>query len=76
MSTLADIINKSEKFLGSKGIANARLEAEFILTKALSCKRIDLYLRYHSRLSEAQLNDIRILLPLRGRREPLQYIME
>jgi release factor glutamine methyltransferase len=75
MPALIDILKKSEKFLRKKGISNARFDSECILTKALGCKRIDLYLNYMANLSDAQLGAIRILLTRRARHEPLQYLL-
>ncbi|MDR3274354.1 MAG: peptide chain release factor N(5)-glutamine methyltransferase [Puniceicoccales bacterium] len=75
MSTLIDILKKSEEFLRKKNISNSRFEAECILTKVLGCQRIDLYLRYSAKLSDEQLNGIKILLTRRANREPLQYIL-
>jgi release factor glutamine methyltransferase len=75
MPALIDILKKSEEFLRKKGIGNARFNAECIMTKVLSCRRIDLYLSYAAQLNEEQLSGIRVLLTRRSNREPLQYIV-
>jgi release factor glutamine methyltransferase len=74
MSTLIDILKKTEEFLRKRGITNSRFEAECILAKALGCQRIDLYLRHMVQLGDGQLADIRALLTRRASGEPLQYI--
>jgi release factor glutamine methyltransferase len=74
MSTLIDILKKAEEFLRKKNIPNSRFEAECILSKALKCQRIDLYLKHAAKLSDGQLADIRALLTRRANHEPLQYI--
>lgn len=76
MPTLITILKQAEEFLQKKGISNARFDAEVLFTKALGCKRIDLYLRYNSKLNEQQLQRIRVLLTRRALHEPLQYIVE
>ncbi|MDR2720770.1 MAG: peptide chain release factor N(5)-glutamine methyltransferase, partial [Puniceicoccales bacterium] len=75
MSTLIDILKKTEEFLRQKDISNSRFEAECILAKALRCQRIDLYLKHAAKLSDGQLVDVRALLIRRVNREPLQYIL-
>lgn len=75
MLRVLDILNKTKDFFEAKAIENPRLNAEWILSKGLGCKRLDLYLRFEERIPEDQLSQIRSLVQRRGKGEPLQYIL-
>jgi release factor glutamine methyltransferase len=74
MPTVLEVLQKSADFLGRKGLERPRLEAEWLLARALGCGRLDLYLRFDQPLEEAQLEPLREQVARRGRREPGQYI--
>lgn len=75
MPTILEVLNKTKDFFESKGIENARLNAELIIAKRLECKRLDLYLRYEEFLEEQVIRDLRELVSRRSKREPLQHIL-
>ena len=75
MRTLLEIVTKALEFLASKGIANAKVNAELLIGHALHLKRRELYSQLERPLTEGELETIRSLLRRRGQREPLQYIM-
>ncbi len=75
MESLLEILRKSEEFLARKGVPEARLDAEHLLSTALSCRRMDLYLQFDRPLGEEILEKVRPLLARRARREPLSHII-
>lgn len=75
MSSLLDIIKKSTDFLATKGVENARFNAEWLIGHALGLKRMQLYVQFERELLEPELEKIRPLLRRRAAHEPLQYIL-
>jgi release factor glutamine methyltransferase len=75
MLTVLEAIQKSTDYLDKKGIESARLNAELLLAEILSCKRLDLYIRFEKPLSDEETNKYRDWIARRGKYEPLQYII-
>src|SRR5450631_1550372 len=73
--TTLKILNWTKDYLTGKGIANARLEAEWILCAATGLDRVGLYLNFDKPLNETELAAYRDMVSRRGRREPLQHIL-
>lgn len=73
--TTLKILAWTREFLLSKGVANARLEAEWLLCDAMGVDRVGLYLQYDKPLNDAELSAFRTLVARRARREPLQHIL-
>ena len=65
----------SADYLDSKGVENARLDAEWLLAGALDMNRLQLYLQYDRLLSLTEKSTFKSLLLRRAAREPLQYIL-
>ena len=59
MNNLLDILNKSVNYLEKKGIKNARLTAESIISEVMEMERIMLYAEFERMLSEDDLKKIR-----------------
>ena len=59
MNNLLDILNKSVNYLEKKGIKNARLTAESIISEVMGMERIMLYAEFEHMLSEDDLKKIR-----------------
>ena len=59
MNNLLDILNKSVNYLEKKGIKNARLTAESIISEIMGMERIMLYAEFERMLSEDDLKKIR-----------------
>lgn len=74
MEALLTILQKTEAYFLSKGVPQARLDAELLLAHVLDCRRLDLYLQHDRPLSSDLLDELRPLVARRGKREPLQYI--
>jgi len=73
--TTLKILAWTKDYLLSKGVDNARLEAEWLLCAATGLDRVGLYLQYDKPLNEAELAAYRALVARRAQREPLQHIL-
>lgn len=73
-STVLDLLNKSARYLASKGSRSPRLDAEVLLAGVLGCSRIQLYVGFDRGLSDAEVDSYREAVMRRGRREPVAYI--
>lgn len=73
--TTLKILNWTKEYFGSKGIENARLEAEWLLCAATGLDRVGLYLNYDKPLNGDELALFRQMVARRARREPLQHIL-
>lgn len=75
MLTVLEIIKRTSEFLGAKGVASPRLNAELLIGHALGRNRMQLYLEFERPLTEAELAQLRPLVRRRAQHEPLQYIV-
>lgn len=75
MTTVVDILLKTERFLREKGIDSPRFEAEMILCHVLKLERVALYLAFDRPLKPDELDALRPLVARRGKREPLAWIL-
>jgi release factor glutamine methyltransferase len=75
MFTVLEAIQLSTDYLAKKGVESPRTNAELLLADILSCKRLDLYMRFDQPVSEVEKNQYREFIARRGKREPLQYIL-
>jgi len=73
--TVQRVIDWSVDYLKKHEIEAPRLTTELLLTKALDCRRVDLYLRYEQPLIKDELSSFKELIKRRIRREPTQYIL-
>lgn len=73
--TIREIKQRTEAFFRSKGVPNARLDADLLIAHSLGIKRLELYLDLDRPVDLAQLADLRSLVKRRATREPLQYIV-
>lgn len=74
MKTILEVIQLSTDFLHKKGVANARRQAEEIMSDALGLQRLDLYLQFDRPLLDTELETCRTRLSRRSKGEPVQYI--
>ncbi len=72
---IIDIINWGTEYLKSKGIDEARLTIELMLCHVLKCKRVDLYINFEKPLTKRELEELKVLITRRVKKEPLQYII-
>jgi len=73
--TTLKTLSWTKDFLLSKGVENARLEAEWLLCAVTGLDRVGLYLQYDKPLNERELTEYRNMVTRRARREPLQHIL-
>ena len=74
--TVLEILNRTKTFFERKGVPDARLDAEYIISHGLGMKnRMDLYLNFEKPLTDAELDTLRPLVARRANREPLQHIV-
>jgi release factor glutamine methyltransferase len=65
----------SADYLGGRGVASGRLDAEHLLAHIVGTSRLQLYLDFERPLTPDELDGFRPLLKRRAAREPLQYIL-
>ena len=73
--TVLSILEWTAEFFSRKGIEGGRRDAELLLAHVLKLHRVGLYLNHDRPLDEGERRAFRSLVELRGRREPLQYIL-
>lgn len=74
--TVLEILNRTKVFFEKKGIPDARLDAEYIISLGLQMKsRMDIYLNFEKPLTDAELDVLRHMVARRANREPLQHII-
>ena len=73
--TALSLAQKAGAHLATKGVEQARLEAELLLAAVLGISRLDLYLQFDRPIDDAQLEQFRNHVRRRLKREPLQYIL-
>lgn len=61
--------------LAARGVSESRLKAEYILSRALNCHRLELPLQQTRELSESQAEQIAARADLILAGEPLQYVL-
>lgn len=74
--TVLEILNRTKVFFERKGVPDARLDAEYIISHGLKMKsRMDIYLNFEKPLTESELDVLRQMVARRANREPLQHII-
>jgi len=74
--TVLEILNRTKTFFEKKGVPDARLDAEYIISHGLGMKsRMDIYLNFEKPLTDAELDVLRQMVARRANREPLQHII-
>ncbi|AAR36494.1 peptide chain release factor N(5)-glutamine methyltransferase [Geobacter sulfurreducens] len=73
--TIRKVLDWTRGYLAEKGVENARLETEWLLSAALGLDRVGLYVNFDKPLNPEELAACRGLVARRAKREPLQYIL-
>ncbi|MHC5011651.1 MAG: N5-glutamine methyltransferase family protein, partial [Planctomycetota bacterium] len=69
-----EVLRRSTRWLGERGVENPRLDAEILLAHGLGCKRMELYVAFDRPLEAEELDRIRELIRRRANREPVAYL--
>ncbi|MDR1578378.1 MAG: peptide chain release factor N(5)-glutamine methyltransferase [Deltaproteobacteria bacterium] len=72
---VGDLLQTTTVFLGQKGLATPRLEAELLLAEILALTRMQLYVHFDRVMTEQELEAYRGLIRRRIKREPSAYIL-
>jgi len=73
--TVLEVFNRTESFLGSKGISNPKFEAQLLLAHALKIDRLQIFMRFDQPLEQSELDAVRELVRRRGEGEPYAYLV-
>ena len=73
--TILRLLAWTREFFESRGIEDARLEAELLLGHALGAKRIELYTQHGREVGEPELSRYRELVKRRAAHVPTQYLL-
>lgn len=69
-----ELVRRTAEYLGRRGVANPRLDAEVLLAHVLGVRRIQLYIHYDKPLAPPEVDAYREAVRRRGRREPVAHI--
>ena len=72
---IIDLINWGTNHFTAKGLNNARREMEWFLCEILTCKRIDLYVRFEEIMDGSEMKIFREMVMRRISGEPFQHII-
>lgn len=75
MTSLVEVLKRTETWLKERGSPTPRLDAELLVAHVLGLERLQLYLAYDRPLTEPELEALRPLVRRRGNREPVAYIV-
>ena len=70
-----DVVQKTAAFFKEKGIESARLDAEILISRALSWPRIQLYTKFDYPMTDDELEACRASVRRRAQGEPVAYIV-
>ncbi len=75
MNNIQAALNMGSKFLKENSISSYQIDSELLLSKVLNIKRELLFLNNTQNLSSNLINEFKILLNRRRRKEPIAYIL-
>lgn len=75
MKSLGDVLRLSVQYLQDRNVSNPRRNVECLLAEVLSCKRMDLYMRFDQPLVDSELEFLRSSLKRLVAGEPIDYIL-
>ncbi len=72
---LLDVLQSGAAWMETRGVEHPRLSFEWLAARALGCKRLELYLRFETILTESQLVMLRDGMRRMAAGEPLAYVL-
>lgn len=72
--TIREVLSEAESAISSRGIPDARIEAEILLMHCLGTERADLYARLEEPLPPGKVTEFRQLVEQRLKRQPTAYV--
>jgi len=73
--TILKLLKWTTAYFKSQNIENSRASSEILLAHALNLRRIDLYLRYDQPLDRQELDQFKVTIKKRIKKEPVAYIV-
>lgn len=73
--TVIKALTWAETYLKRFKVPEAKIDAEYLLSHILKCKRQELYLNPNTQLTNQEINTFKGFIQKRSKREPLQYII-
>ncbi len=73
--TIFKSLSWAETYLNKFKTPNAKIDAEYLLSNILKCKRQELYLNPEKQLTNQEINTFKGFIQKRSKREPIQYII-
>ncbi|MBI5044284.1 MAG: peptide chain release factor N(5)-glutamine methyltransferase [Nitrospirae bacterium] len=73
--TIFKSLSWAETYLKRFKIPNSKIDAEYLLSHILKCKRQELYLNPDRQLTDKEINTFKGFVQKRSKREPIQYII-
>lgn len=73
--TIGRVLSWTKQYFADKGVEQARLDAEVLLSHVLGMDRLHLYVRFDQPLLPEELASFRALVLRRAAREPVAYIL-
>jgi len=73
--TIRQLIAWTVPWFTDRGIESPRLDTEVLLSHALKCQRLDLYLNPDAPVTEVERDEYKLLIKRRAAREPVAYIV-
>lgn len=74
LHSILELLNKAAAYLAERGIENARLDAEVLLSHVLGMERIQLYVNFDRPLEPTEVDRFRQAVARRAKRVPVAYI--
>lgn len=72
---IKEVFEKTVQFFREKGIEQARLEAELLLSYVIKTDRIGIYLKYEAPMNESEVKQMRDLVMRKSKGEPTAYLI-
>jgi len=75
MSTVLEVLDAGARYLGERGVEDARRNMQMLLARLLGCTRMELYTQFDRPLDEGRLAPLREMVRKRSQGVPLQHLL-